>query len=85
MLTYKDCLDWSELDQEDVDAISEHTHMSQILALAFGQRLSLQHNGPRSIRKMMINDIRQARQQNNLFQAAELKQVLQQYIKTHPV
>ena len=85
MLTYKDCLDWSDLDQNEVDAISEHQQMSQILALAFGARLAQQQNGPRGIRKIIIDDIRRAQRHNNLFHAAELKQVLQQYIKTHPV
>ncbi len=85
MLTYKDCLDWSALDQNEVDAISEHQHMGQILALAYGAHLAQQHNGPRKIRKIIINDIRNAQRHNNLFHAAELKLVLQQYIKTHPL
>lgn len=85
MLTYKDCLDWSELDQDEVDAISEHQQLSQILALAFGARLAQQQNGTRAIRKIIIEDIRMAEQHDNLFHAAELKRVLQQYIKSHPL
>lgn len=85
MLTYKDCLDWSDLEQDEVDAISKHQQLDQILALAFGARLAQQRNGPRAIRKMIIADIRNAQRRNNPFYAAELKQVLQQYIQTHPV
>lgn len=85
MLTYKDCLDWSELDQDEVDAISEHQQMSQILALALGIQLSKQQDGPRVIRKIIIDDIRKAQQQNNPFHAAELKRVLQQYMQMNPV
>ena len=85
MLTYKDCLDWSELDQDEVDAISEHQQISRIIALAFGARLAQQQNGPRALRKIIIADIRKAQQHNNPFHAAELKRVLRQYIQTHPV
>lgn len=85
MLTYKDCLDWSGLDQDAVDAISEHEQMSQILALAYGHGLVQQGNGPRKIRRIMIDDIRSALSQNNPFHAAELRRVLQQYIRTNPV
>lgn len=85
MLTYKDCLDWSELDQDEVDAISEHQKMSQILALAFGIQVSQQQDGPRVIRKMILEDLRKAQEDNNLFHAAELRRVLQQHIRTYPV
>ncbi len=84
MLTYKDCLDWCDLDQSEVDAISEYEKMDHILALAFGQQLA-QRAGPRKIRKIILEAIRHAQRQQNLFRAAELKRVLQQYIKTHPV
>jgi len=85
MLTYQDCLDWSALDQGEVDAISEHQQMGQILALAYGARLTQQQNGPRIIRKIIIDDIRNAQRHNNTFHAAELKRVLLQYIKSYPL
>ncbi len=85
MLTYSDCLDWCDLEQNQVDAISEHQHLDRILALAYGSRLASQPGGTRKMRRIMIDDIRNARQQHNLVHAAELHRMLDQYIRTHPL
>lgn len=85
MLTYKDCLDWSDIDQNEVDAISEHEQMDRIVALAYGDRLAHQPDGNRMMRRIMINDIRHAQTMHNGIHEAELRRVLNQYIKTHPI
>ncbi len=85
MLTYKDCLDWSDIDQNEVDAISEHEHMDRILALAYGDRLAHQPNGTRRMRRIMIDDIHHAQAHQNHFHEAELRLMLNQYIKNHPL
>lgn len=85
MLTYKDCLDWSDLDQNEVDAIAEHEHMDQILALCYGQQICQGGNASRRMRRILIDDIRHAQEHHNLIHAQELRQLLNHYIKTHPV
>ena len=85
MLTYRDCLDWCDLEQNEVDAISEHQHMDRILALAYGSRLTSLPGGTRKMRKIMIDDIRNAQQHYNAVHAAELRRMLDQYIKAHPL
>ena len=85
MLTYKDCLDWSDIDQSEVDAIAEHEHLDRILALAYGDKLVHQSDGSRQMRRIMIDDIRHAQTKHNHLHEAELRRTLGQYIKRHPL
>ena len=85
MLTYKDCLDWCDLEQDEIDAISEHEHMDRILALAYGDSLCHQAGGTRRMRRILIDDIRHAQQHHNFQHAHELRHLLHRYIKTHPL
>lgn len=85
MLTYKDCLDWSDIDQSEVDAIAEHEHLDSLQALAYGDKLTHQRGGSRKMRRIMIDDIRHAQSNHNRHHEAELRRTLDQYIKRHPL
>ncbi|MEH6649742.1 MAG: hypothetical protein V7707_06920 [Motiliproteus sp.] len=85
MLTYKDCLDWSDIDQGEVDAIAEHEHLDRIQALAYGDKLAHQRDGSRKMRRIMIDDIRHAQVNHKRNHEAELRRTLGQYIKSHPL
>ncbi|MCW8885724.1 MAG: hypothetical protein OQK12_10795 [Motiliproteus sp.] len=84
MLTYQDCLDMCDLTQEEIDAIAEYEHSDSIHALATGGFLVQKKGGERMIRRMIIDDIRQAQAEGNKSHESELKQVLVHFIKTHP-
>ncbi len=84
MLTSQDCLDMCDLTQEEVDAIAEYEHSDRIHALATGGYLVQAKGGERMIRKMIIDDIRQAQALGDQQHEDELKQVLVHFIKTHP-
>lgn len=84
MLTYEDCLDMCDLTQDEIDAIAEHEHMGRIQALATADYLVHSEGGERSIRKMIIDDIRTARAHGKQEREAMLKQVLVHFIKNHP-
>ncbi|WP_207063080.1 hypothetical protein [Motiliproteus sp. SC1-56] len=84
MLTYEDCLDMCDLTQEEIDAVAEHEHMDRIQALATAEYLIHTDGGERSIRKMIIDDIRAARAHGDEAHEQTLKQVLVHFIQTHP-
>lgn len=84
MLTYEDCLDMCDLTQDEIDAIAEHEHMDRIQALATADYLVHSEGGERSIRKMIIDDIRTARSHGKQEHEAMLKQVLAHFIENHP-
>jgi hypothetical protein len=84
MLTYQDCLELSELTEEEVEAIAEHEHIPEMLAVEMGRYMVVTPEGQRHIRRMILDDIRHARDTGNLHKAATLKLVLKHFCQTHP-
>ncbi|MEH6651780.1 MAG: hypothetical protein V7707_17305 [Motiliproteus sp.] len=84
MLTYEDCCDLCEFSQEEIAAIAEHEHLDRIQALATAEYLVNTEGGERMIRRMIIDNIRQARASENVTHENELKQVLLYFLHTHP-
>ncbi|MEH6628542.1 MAG: hypothetical protein V7739_19050 [Motiliproteus sp.] len=84
MLTYEDCLDMCDLTKEEINAIAEYKHTDHFHALATGGYLVAAKGGERLIRKMIIDDIRQAQALGNRNHESELKQVFVHYIHHHP-
>jgi hypothetical protein len=79
MLTYEDCLGMTDLTQEEVEAIAEHEHCHQILALELGNYLVHSPEGQPRIRKMILDDIAKAEARGNIAQTAKLKLVLKRF------
>ena len=84
MLTYEDCVDLSGLTDEEIDAIAEHEHVPRIVALELGHYLLETEEGVPAIKKIIIDDINDAKAQGDTVQIAKLKLVLQHFVDTHP-
>ena len=83
MLTYEECLDMSDITQDEVSAIAEHEHADPMIALAIGQYLCC-HEGESKIQKIILDDIKHAEKMGNKEHAIVLKKVLSHFIATHP-
>lgn len=83
MLTYKECLEMSDLTQDEVDAIAEHEHTDPIIAMAMGNYL-VTHEGESKVRKIILDDIERAQRKGDKSHEELLQQVLQHFIETHP-
>lgn len=83
MLTYQDCLECCDLTADEVAAIAEHEHQDPIIAAALGHYL-LTHDGESKIRRIIIDDIEHAEQQNDQQHAAVLRKTLAHFIASHP-
>ena len=84
MLTYKDCLDLCDLTEEEIEAIAEHEHLSRVVALELGQYLVHTPEGIPMIKRMILDDIAEARAHGNLEHALTLRATLRHFIQTHP-
>lgn len=84
MLTYQECLDLCELEEDEVDAIAEHEHLSEIAALELGNYLIHSSDGVPKIEKMILEDIQEARARGDIKHAAKLRLVLKHFVETHP-
>jgi hypothetical protein len=83
MLTLQDCLGLCELTEDEVLAIAEHEHITEMVALELGSYLVRTPEGERRIESMIADDIDAARSRGDLRHAAMLKLVLQRYAATH--
>ncbi len=83
MLTFDDCLGLCELNEDEVDAIAEHEHVPEIVALEIGNYLIEGPNGDLLVSQMFIDDIRAATERGDVAHAAKLKRTLRGFIEEH--
>lgn len=83
MLSLQDCLELSELTEDEILAIAEHENLPEIAALELGNALVQTAAGERRIEEMIVEDIAAAQRRGNLAHSALLKRVLQAYIARH--
>jgi S-ribosylhomocysteine lyase LuxS involved in autoinducer biosynthesis len=84
MLTLQDCIELSELTEDEILAIAEHEHIPEMAAVEMGNYLVHTAQGERRIKRMILDDIQHARDHGNLRHAATLKLALRQFVSTHP-
>ncbi len=84
MLTLKDCIELCELDIEEINAIADHEHIPEIIAVEFGEYLVHCDDGAPRIRRMIIDDIEAARKRNDKHQVLKYETILKHFIATYP-
>lgn len=84
MVTYEDCLGFCELTADQIAAIARHEHLPEMLALELGAHLCATPKGRRAIRRMILEDIDEARRRGRAAEAAELQRALQGFAEAFP-
>lgn len=84
MLTWVDCLSLADLTADEVRAIAEHEHISEMAAVELGAWLCQDDNGVRHVKSMILEDIEAALSRGDLVHAATLKLALKHFCDTHP-
>lgn len=84
MITFEDCLAFCELSEDEIDAIAEHEHLTETVALEMGSYVVRAPDGELRIQRIIIDDIGAARARGDLAHAAQLKQTLRRFIEQHP-
>ncbi len=83
MLTYDDCLGLCDLTDEEIDAIAEHDHIPQIVAVELGNYLIHSIDGIPKIRRFILEDIEHAKNRGDNNHALALKLVLKHFVENH--
>ncbi|MDJ0893739.1 MAG: hypothetical protein QNJ92_01245 [Alphaproteobacteria bacterium] len=83
MLTLEDCLALCELTEEEIQAVAVHEHIPEIAAAEMAEYLVHQPDGPPRIRKMIRDDIADARDRGDTKEVLRLKHVLRHFVDTH--
>jgi S-ribosylhomocysteine lyase LuxS involved in autoinducer biosynthesis len=85
MLTLQDCIELSELTEEEILAIAEHENIPEMVAVELGNYLVHTPSGEKRIKRMIVDDIAHAKETGNAKHAALLKSVLKHYVESHAV
>ncbi|MBT3398833.1 MAG: hypothetical protein HOL07_02060 [Rhodospirillaceae bacterium] len=84
MLTREDCLALCELTEGEVEAIAEHEHVPEMIAMEMGQYLCHTTDGEARIKRMIVDDIQTSRSSGNIAHTAKLVSVLRHFVEHHP-
>ena len=84
MLCYQDCVELSDLTEEEIEAIAQHEHLPEMAALELGSYLVHTAEGIPMIKRIIVDDIEEARRRGHDQKALQLKLVLKHFVDTHP-
>lgn len=84
MLTYEDCVALCELTPEEIEAIAEHEHIPEMVALEMGNYLVQTEDGEPCIRDYILDDIRHCKDSGNSERVELLMDVIRNFIASHP-
>ncbi|NIA70146.1 hypothetical protein HBA54_16185 [Pelagibius litoralis] len=83
MLTLEDCIALSELNEDEIAAISEHEHIPEIVAAEYGNYLLHRPDGVPVLKRIILEDIAAAEQRGDLKHALQLRLVLRHFVRSH--
>lgn len=84
MLSLQECLDFCDLDQEEVEAIAEHEHVPLIVAAEMGFEMLRSPEGIEHIHAMLEDNVEHARDCGFTERAEHLSVVCQHFLASHP-
>ena len=84
MLTYTDCIEMCDFTSEEIEAIAEHEHIPEMLAIEMAEYLIHTPGGVPRIRRIILDDIDRARSHHEPEKVHRLEMVLKYFIATHP-
>jgi len=84
MLSYKDCRDFCEFEDDEIAAVAEHEHLPRMLALAYAEHLIHKKDGVPALKKILQDDIAAAQRRYDHVKVKHLHQVLEHFVLTHP-
>jgi len=84
MISIEDCIAFSGLTRDEVDAVGEHEHLPEAAAAALASYLLHRSGGAKQIRGMLVDDVREALEDGRLQHASELFAALRHFLESHP-
>ncbi|NTV11598.1 MAG: hypothetical protein HGA47_12630 [Zoogloea sp.] len=85
MLSIKDCLDYCDLTNEEVDILAEHEDMTDVAAAQLACGLVQTQEGTLVLTHYMMDLIDRAERRGDLAKAKYIRSVCAQFMADHPV
>ena len=83
MLTYQDCKGLCPLSDDEIRAIAHHEHVPEIIALEIGNYLCETADGEKRIKRIIIDDIEEAKANRDENRVTQLHHVLAHFLAMH--
>jgi hypothetical protein len=84
MLSLQECLDFSDLSEDEIEAIAEHEHVPEIVAAEIGATLLQTTSGVCLIKLYLLENIEQARARKQFDKARRLEALYRRFDQAHP-
>jgi hypothetical protein len=83
VLSLQDVFDFCGLSEEEIHAIAEHEHMSEVCAAGLGSSLLQTKHGIANIERLMREDIEDAKSHGQGIRAEDRERVLAHFKENH--
>jgi hypothetical protein len=84
MLRLEDCIGLCGLTEEEVRAVADHEHLTDMAAAELGSYLLSSPDGELRIKAMIRDDIAEAERRGDRLRALMLRLVLRSFVLNHP-
>ena len=84
MLTLQDCLEYCELDLDEIEVIAVHEHLTPIVAAELGDLLLQSTAGIVLLRRFILEEFTWAEGHGRHRRAAQLERMLVRFAAKHP-
>lgn len=85
MLSLKECMEFSDLDVDEIAAVAHHEHVPDIVATEMANEMLQSTEGLCCLHTMLLDDIESALNHANYELARELVGHYQQFCHRHPL
>jgi hypothetical protein len=83
MLSFRDCLDMTEVTEGEIDAIVKHRHIPPIVALELGHQLLQTSEGREKLRDIITDDVHAAQVRHRCGECERFSLTLSRYLETY--
>lgn len=84
MLGLQDIIGMCQCTEEEIRAVAMHENVPDAIATELAEYLINGEDGVPKIRKIIVDDIKQAKRSGDAEKEAQLNEVLKHFIATHP-
>lgn len=83
MLSLDECIDFCELDGDEVAGIASHEHVPLIVAAELGYQMLQTHEGVAALQAMLRDNIEIARSRGEVVRAEHFAQIYRHFVSVH--
>jgi hypothetical protein len=84
MLSLQECIDFSNLSEDEIEAIAEHEHVPEIIAAEIGSTLLQSSSGICLIKLYLLENLERARSLGQFEKARQLDKLYRRFDQEHP-